>query len=184
MFSRVILFFRPVIGITRRMLIKYAKTNCSFKCHNNFKITTRCWGFGFLCICRCLFSRTSGPVLVYTRICHMQGVYTGPTRYIGAGSASFVRSKTCRRAVTVKFVVSRCAFCKLRRDFGFYCSVNHLSGGRVTQITTQRAHQFRALARLERKSFIRKHPKKLKKFALSTMSSPFDERMNIGISYI
>ena len=27
-----------------------------------------------------------------------------------------------------KFVVSRCAFCKLRRNFGFFCSVNHLSG--------------------------------------------------------
>ena len=27
-----------------------------------------------------------------------------------------------------KFVVSRCAFCKLRRNLGFSCSVNHLSG--------------------------------------------------------
>ena len=26
------------------------------------------------------------------------------------------------------FVVSRCAFCKLQRNFGFFCSVNHLSG--------------------------------------------------------
>ena len=26
------------------------------------------------------------------------------------------------------FVISRCAFCKLRRNFGFFCSVNHLSG--------------------------------------------------------
>ena len=98
--------------------------------------------------------------------------------------SSFVRSKTCRRAVTVKFVVSRCAFCKLRKDFGFFCSVNHLNGGRVTQITTQRAHQFRALARRERKSFNRKYPKMLKNFALSTMSIPFDEKMNIWISYI
>ena len=26
------------------------------------------------------------------------------------------------------FVVSRCAFCKIRKNFGFSCSVNHLSG--------------------------------------------------------
>ena len=30
--------------------------------------------------------------------------------------------------VTAKFVVSRCAFCKLRGNFGFFCSVNHLNG--------------------------------------------------------
>ena len=27
-----------------------------------------------------------------------------------------------------KFVVSRCTFCKLRRNFGCFCSVNHRSG--------------------------------------------------------
>ena len=27
-----------------------------------------------------------------------------------------------------KFVVSRCTFCKLQRNFGFFCSVNHVSG--------------------------------------------------------
>ena len=27
-----------------------------------------------------------------------------------------------------KFVASRCAFCKLQRNFGFFCSVNHLRG--------------------------------------------------------
>ena len=27
-----------------------------------------------------------------------------------------------------KFVVSHCAFCKLRRNFGFFCSVSYLSG--------------------------------------------------------
>jgi len=32
---------------------------------------------------------------------------------------------------TVKFVVSCCAYCKLRRAFGFFCSVNHFSEGRV-----------------------------------------------------
>jgi len=32
---------------------------------------------------------------------------------------------------TTKFVVSRCTFCKLRRDFGFFCSVNHLNRGGV-----------------------------------------------------
>ena len=26
---------------------------------------------------------------------------------------------------------SRCAYCKLRKDFGFFCSVNHLSEGGV-----------------------------------------------------
>ena len=29
---------------------------------------------------------------------------------------------------TAKFVVSRCAFCKLRRNLGFFRSINHLSG--------------------------------------------------------
>ena len=28
----------------------------------------------------------------------------------------------------MKFIVSHCAICKLRRKFGFFCSVNHLSG--------------------------------------------------------
>ena len=32
---------------------------------------------------------------------------------------------------TGKFVVSRCTFCKRWRDSGFFCSVNHLSGGEV-----------------------------------------------------
>ena len=32
-------------------------------------------------------------------------------------------------------IVSRRAFCKLLRDFGFFFSVNHLNGGGVTQIT-------------------------------------------------
>ena len=32
---------------------------------------------------------------------------------------------------TIKFVVSRCVLCKLRRDFWFFCSVNHLSRGGV-----------------------------------------------------
>ena len=27
-----------------------------------------------------------------------------------------------------KFIISRCALCKLQRNFGFFCSVNHLSG--------------------------------------------------------
>ena len=30
--------------------------------------------------------------------------------------------------VIAKFVVSRCAFCKRRGNFGFFCSVNHLNG--------------------------------------------------------
>ena len=32
---------------------------------------------------------------------------------------------------TAKFVVSRCVFRKPRRNFGFFCSVSHLSGGGV-----------------------------------------------------
>ena len=28
------------------------------------------------------------------------------------------------KLITAKFVVLRCAYCKLRRDFGFICSVN------------------------------------------------------------
>ena len=31
--------------------------------------------------------------------------------------------------VTAQFIVSRCVYCKLRRDFGFFCSVNHFSEG-------------------------------------------------------
>ena len=34
-------------------------------------------------------------------------------------------------SVTAKFVVLRCAFWKLRRDFRFFCSVNHISEGGV-----------------------------------------------------
>ena len=30
--------------------------------------------------------------------------------------------------VIAKFVVSRCAFCKLGGNFGFFCSLNHLNG--------------------------------------------------------
>ena len=33
--------------------------------------------------------------------------------------------------LTAKFVVSRCTYYKLRKDFGFFCSVNHFSEGRV-----------------------------------------------------
>ena len=36
-----------------------------------------------------------------------------------------------RNEFTAKFVVSRCAYCKLRRDFRFFCSVNYLSEGGV-----------------------------------------------------
>ena len=32
---------------------------------------------------------------------------------------------------TAKFVVSRCSYCKLRRNFGFFYSVNHFSEGGV-----------------------------------------------------
>ena len=31
-------------------------------------------------------------------------------------------------SVTAKFIVSRCAFCKLRMNFGFFCTVHHLTG--------------------------------------------------------
>ena len=30
--------------------------------------------------------------------------------------------------ITSKFVVALCAFCKLEGNFGFFCSVNHLTG--------------------------------------------------------
>ena len=33
--------------------------------------------------------------------------------------------------LTAKFVVSRCAYRNLRRDFGFFCSVNHFGEGGV-----------------------------------------------------
>ena len=32
---------------------------------------------------------------------------------------------------TAKFVLSRCAFCKRTREFGFFCSVNHFGEGGV-----------------------------------------------------
>ena len=35
------------------------------------------------------------------------------------------------QTLTAKFVVSCCAYRKVRRDFGFFSSVNHLSEGRV-----------------------------------------------------
>ena len=31
------------------------------------------------------------------------------------------------KTLKAKFVVSCCAFCKVQRNFGFFCSVNHLS---------------------------------------------------------
>ena len=37
-------------------------------------------------------------------------------------------SKNFQCYCQIKFVLWRCAFCKLRRNFGFFCSVNHLSG--------------------------------------------------------
>ena len=32
---------------------------------------------------------------------------------------------------SAKFVVSRCAYCKIRRDFGFFCSINYFTEGGV-----------------------------------------------------
>ena len=29
--------------------------------------------------------------------------------------------------IPAKFAVSGCAFCNLQKDFGFFCSINHLS---------------------------------------------------------
>ena len=42
---------------------------------------------------------------------------------------------------TAKIDVPRCAFCKIPKRFwhGFFCSVNHLSGAGLMQITMQRA---------------------------------------------
>ena len=77
-------------------------------------------------------------------------------RSINSNSLQVTLIKTMP-TVTAKFVVSRWAFCKLLRDFGFFCSVNHLSGGGVMQITTQRARKLlRPLAiptRRERETF-------------------------------
>ena len=33
--------------------------------------------------------------------------------------------------LTAKFVLSRCSYCKFRRNFGFFCSVSHFSEGAV-----------------------------------------------------
>ena len=53
-------------------------------------------------------------VLLYTLYIQFRLYLSGPMVYI-----------------TAKFVVLRSAFCKLRRDFGFFCSVNHFSKGGV-----------------------------------------------------
>ena len=39
-------------------------------------------------------------------------------------------------SIIAKFIVSCCAFCKLQRNFGFSCSVNHLSGPLRKQMFT------------------------------------------------
>ena len=59
-------------------------------------------------------------------------------------SAEAIRVRISYISVTVKFVVSRCAFCELRKDFGFFCSVNHESEWRqgYTDHSTICAHQF------------------------------------------
>ena len=38
------------------------------------------------------------------------------------------RQKQLKVLLIAKFFVSRCEFCKLQRNFGFFCSINHLSG--------------------------------------------------------
>ena len=35
--------------------------------------------------------------------------------------------------LTAKFVVSNCEYCKLQRDFGFFCFVNHFSEDGVNE---------------------------------------------------
>ena len=35
--------------------------------------------------------------------------------------------------LTAKFVISNCEYCKLQRDFVFFCSVDHFSEGRVDE---------------------------------------------------
>ena len=45
-------------------------------------------------------------------------------------SGQFANMKLTLKLIA-KFVVSRCAFCKLQWDFGFFCSVNHFSEGGV-----------------------------------------------------
>ena len=52
--------------------------------------------------------------------------------------------KSCVTSVTItKFVVSRCAFCKLRRNFGFFCSVNYLSGSLRKHMTFVYLYEFK-----------------------------------------
>ena len=54
----------------------------------------------------------------------------GRLKYLKASNCQ-EQARTLREVksgLLAKFVVSRCAFFKLRRDFGFFCSANHLSG--------------------------------------------------------
>ena len=48
---------------------------------------------------------------------------------IKIGNSYLFRVGVPLKAITAKFVVSRCAFCKLRGDFGFFSSVNHSKEG-------------------------------------------------------
>ena len=43
------------------------------------------------------------------------------------GEAQIKVNLTLNCSITAQFVVSCCAFCRLRRDFGFFFSVNHFS---------------------------------------------------------
>ena len=55
------------------------------------------------------------------------------------GQRNVLERSDCKLVVSLimaKFVVSRCVFRKLRRNFGFFCSVNHLSGPLRKQIIT------------------------------------------------
>ena len=59
--------------------------------------------------------------------------------FVCIGQRNVLEKCDCKLVVSLimaKFVVSRCVFRKLRRNFGFFCSVNHLSGPLRKQIIT------------------------------------------------
>ena len=60
----------------------------------------------------------------------------GSFNYISDQFLLHLRALLHLQSIIAKFVVSRSAFCKLRRNFGSFCSVNHLSGPLRKQMFT------------------------------------------------
>ena len=72
--------------------------------------------------------------LMRDKIYQSYGLYLFTSNHAKNGAKSKMANKKDRYSnllITAKFVVSRRAFCKLRRDFPFFCSSSHLICGGV-----------------------------------------------------